>query len=123
MTEQELSAVILVVDDDPSVLRSTSRLLSAHGHTVFEANTAALAIQRATDVHPDVILMDLQMPNHSGIDAAREIKQLAKLQDIPIIAMSATPPHWVHLSALFARVLHKPCPTAELLAALAAVQP
>lgn len=113
-------AVILVVDDDPSVRASTSRLLSAYGHTVCEAATAALAVQRATEVRPDAILMDLHMPNHSGIDAARQIKQLAELRDIPIIAISATPPDWIHLSALFSTVLHKPCPTPVLLAALAA---
>jgi CheY-like chemotaxis protein len=115
-----LGAVILVVDDDPSVRASTSRLLSAHGHTVCEAATAALAVQRATEVHPDVILMDLHMPNSSGIEVAREIKQVAELRNTPIIAISATPPDWIHLSALFATVLHKPCASSELLAALAA---
>jgi CheY-like chemotaxis protein len=116
--------VILIVDDDASVRLSTSRLLSAHGYAVFEAASAALAIQRAAEAQPDVILMDLHMPNRNGIDAARELKQQADLQHIPIIAISATPPDWVHESDLFATVLHKPYVSSELLAALAAlVQP
>jgi CheY-like chemotaxis protein len=112
--------VILMVDDDDSVRVSTSRLLSAHGYTVFEAASAELALRRATEVHPDVILMDLHLPNRNGVDIARDIKQLAELQRIPIIAISATPPAWVQGSGLFAAVLHKPYVSAELLAAVAA---
>ena len=119
MTGHELGTVILVVDDDPSVRTSTSRLLSAHGHTVFEAASAALAVQRAAEVLPDVILMDLNMPNSTGIEAAREIKQRAELSGTPIIALSATPPDWVLRSALFITVLHKPYLSAQLLEALA----
>ena len=103
-----MRTVILLVDDDPSVRTSTSRLLSAHGHTVFEAASAALAVQRAAEVLPDVILMDLHMPDCTGIEAARAIKELAQLSGTPIIALSATPPDWILKSALFATVLHKP---------------
>jgi CheY-like chemotaxis protein len=112
--------VILVVDDNPSVRASTSRLLRAHGYTVCSAANATLAVQRANEVRPDVILMDLHMANHSGIDTARDIKQIAELSNIPIIAISATPPDWVYLSALFEAVLHKPCPSTELIAAIVA---
>ena len=121
MPEHELGTVILVVDDDPSVRTSTSRLLSAHGHTVFEAASAALAVQRAADVLPDVILMDLHMPECTGIEAARAIMQLVQLSGTPIIALSATPPDWILRSALFATVLHKPYLSAQLLEALATV--
>jgi CheY-like chemotaxis protein len=113
-----LNTVILVVDDDLSVSTSTSRLLSAHGYTVVVAASAELALQRAAEFHPDVILMDLYMPIRSGIDAARDIKQRADLRDTPIVAMSATPPAWADLSALFETVLPKPCPSSQLLAAL-----
>lgn len=121
MTGHELGSVILLVDDDPSVRTSTSRLLSAHGHTVFEAASAALAVQRAADVLPDVILMDLHMPDCTGIEAARAIKELVQLSGTPIIALSATPPDWILRSALFATVLHKPYLSAQLLEALATV--
>jgi CheY-like chemotaxis protein len=121
MTGHELGSVILLVDDDPSVRTSTSRLLSAHGHRVFEAASAALAVQRAAEVLPDVILMDLHMPDSTGIEAARSIKQLVQLSGTPIIALSATPPDWILRSALFATVLHKPYLSAQLLEALATV--
>ena len=118
-TGREVSTVILVVDDDPSVRTSTVRLLGAHGYSVVEAASAALAVQRAAETHPSVILMDLHMPNSSGIDAASAIKQHAALKHTPIIALSATPPDWVHRSELFAMVLHKPYLSSQLLAALA----
>ena len=107
LTRGELGTVILVVDDDPSVRTSTARLLSAHGHTVFEAASAGL------------ILMELHMPDGGGIQAAREIKQRADLSGTPIIALSATPPAWVLRSELFATVLHKPYLSSQLLEALA----
>lgn len=115
-----MGSVIMVVDDNPSVRASTTRLLRVHGYTVHTAPDAALAVEGASATRPDVILMDLHMADHSGIDAAREIKQIAGLRDIPIIAISATPPDWEYLSTLFASVLHKPCPTSELLSAIAA---
>lgn len=121
MTGQSLSALILVVDDDASVRLSTTRLLSAHGYAVVEAASAALAVERATQARPDIILMDLHMPMQNGVDAAREIKQLAELHDTPIIATSATPPDWIHTSGLFAAVLQKPYASSQLLTALAAL--
>jgi len=114
-----LGTVILLVDDDPSVRTSTARLLIAHGHTVYEAASAALAVQRAAEVMPDIILMDLHMPDGGGIQAARDIKQRADLNGTPIIALSATAPDWVLRSALFATVLHKPFLSSQLLEALA----
>jgi CheY-like chemotaxis protein len=121
MTRQELSVVILVVDDDDSVRVSTARLLSAHGYMVVEAESAAVALQRAAEIQPDVILMDLHMPRANGMDAARQFKQHAQLRDTPIVAISATPPEWVHESDLFATVLHKPYVSSQLLAVLTGV--
>jgi CheY-like chemotaxis protein len=113
--------VILVVDDDDSVRLSTSRLLSAHGYTVVEAESAAVALQRAAEVQPDVILMDLHMPHANGMEAARQFKQHPRLRDTPIVATSATAPEWVHGSDLFTTVLHKPYVASQLLAVLTGV--
>jgi CheY-like chemotaxis protein len=82
-----------------------------------------MAVQRAAEVRPQIILMDLHMADRSGIDVAREIKQVAGLQDVPIIATSATPPDSAALSPLFTSVLQKPYSSAELLALLAAALP
>ena len=115
--------MILVVDDDPSVRVSTSRLLTAHGHTVVEAENAALALQRAVEVRPDVILMDLHMPDRNGVEAARQIKQHAQLGGTPIVAITATPADWLPEPDLFITVLHKPYPSSQLLAVLTGCRP
>lgn len=116
-----MSNVILVVDDDDSMRASTLRLLIARGYSAFAASSADDALQQATALTPDVILMDLHLRNGSGLEAAREIKERPPLAHIPIIALTATPPEWDEKLQLFAAVLVKPCPTAQILDALDAV--
>lgn len=113
--------MILVVDDDRSVRASTLRLLSAHGHTGIEATNALEAVQKAATLQPDAILMDLHLRQGSGLEAARQIKAQRALAHIPIIALTATPPTWDEQLQLFAAVLTKPCPTAQILEAIEAV--
>jgi CheY-like chemotaxis protein len=113
--------VILVVDDDASVLRSTSRLLVARGFTAIEATNATEALTKAIAVSPDAILMDLQMEHTNGVDAARQLKAVDSLKNIPIIAVSATPPEQETSLAFFARILLKPCPSADIVDAIEAV--
>jgi two-component system response regulator NreC len=79
----------LLLVDDHAVVRSGLRmLLSAESDVeiVGEASTAAQAIQAATSVKPDVILMDIGLPDMSGIDATREIKK--KFPEISIVALT-----------------------------------
>jgi two-component system cell cycle response regulator DivK len=115
--------VILVVDDDRSMRASTLRLLGARGYIAIEAASAAEAIQKATTLTPAVILMDLHLRQGSGLEAARQIKLQPSLAHIPIIALTATPPDWDEKLQLFTAVLVKPCPTAQILEAVAAALP
>jgi CheY-like chemotaxis protein len=114
--------VILVVDDDRSMRASTLRLFGARGYTTIEAANAAEAVQKAA-LMPDVILMDLHLRHGTGLEAARQIKAQPSLAHIPIIALTATPPDWDGTQALYAAVLVKPCPTAQILDAVAAAAP
>ena len=115
-----MSQVILVVDDDRSMRASTLRLLGARGYMTIEAASATEAVQKTTALQPDVILMDLHLRHGSGLEAARQIKAEQSLAHIPIIALTATPPDWDEKLQLFAAVLVKPCPTAQILEAVAA---
>ena len=114
--------MILVVDDDRSMRASTLRLLVARGYTTIEASNAVEAIRKAA-LLPDVILMDLHLRQGSGLEAARQIKSQESLAHIPIIALTATPPDWDEKLQLFAAVLVKPCPTAQILDAVVAALP
>lgn len=115
---EDVSHVILVVDDDHSVRTSTVRLLIARGYTTFEAATAAEAVLRTGEIAPDAILMDLHLHQGSGLDAARQIKAQDSLKHIPIIALSATPPDWDEGLHCFDAVLIKPCPSARIVQAI-----
>lgn len=79
-------ARILVVDDDPAILRAVGRALAGRGYTVSSAADGSTALDRARDTHPEVILLDLVLPDSDGIDLCRQIRTFS---DVPIIVLSA----------------------------------
>lgn len=79
-------AKILVVEDNADLLNILKDLL-AGDHEVHTARRGEEAVARARAVQPDVVIMDLQLPAMSGIEAGRWIKQ--ELGDVPILALTA----------------------------------
>ena len=77
---------VLVVDDEPQILRFLKPGLSAGGFDVITAGTAAEAVKSAATMAPDVIVLDLGLPDKDGKDVIREIRSWSKL---PIIVLSA----------------------------------
>jgi len=77
---------VLVVDDEPQILRFLKPGLSAGGFDVITAGTAAEAVKFAATMAPDVIVLDLGLPDKDGKDVIREIRSWSKL---PIIVLSA----------------------------------
>ena len=86
---------ILLADDNPINLDLTTRLLEKKGHKITTAENGKEAVDRFLESSFDVILMDLEMPIISGIEAARQIRAKEKASSIdtpaytPIIAMTA----------------------------------
>ena len=76
----------LVIDDEPQIRRVVRRALSADGSRVFEAATAAEGIDAAAAQRPDLIVLDLGLPDTPGIDVCREIRRWS---GAPIIVLSA----------------------------------
>jgi len=68
---------ILIADDDPSHLLLVEAALAGAGFLVHTAADGALAVQRYPEVRPDVVVLDVMMPNLSGIEACRQIRTLA----------------------------------------------
>jgi len=79
---------ILVVDDNIDSAEVLGTLLEALGHEVFVAYTGARAIEVAHERRPDVILLDLALPDVSGYDVARSLRRDARLSGIRIIGLS-----------------------------------
>ena len=79
-------ARILVVDDDPAILRAVGRSLAGRGYTVSRAADAASALAEARDGRPEVILLDLVLPDGDGIELTRQIRAFSA---VPIIVLSA----------------------------------
>ena len=69
------SATILVVDDEPHIRRVLRATLSGHGYDVIEANSGEEAIKVVLQERPDLILLDVNMPGMSGLEACRKMSR------------------------------------------------
>ncbi|MEG3986146.1 PAS domain S-box protein [Microcoleus sp. S28C3] len=79
---------VLVVDDQPSNLRFLSKLLTAQGYQVYRAICGQLALNVAIAHCPDLILLDIRMPEMNGYEVCRRLKATAKTEQIPVIFLS-----------------------------------
>ncbi|MHB8859569.1 MAG: response regulator [Thermoleophilia bacterium] len=80
---------ILVVEDNVMNLELVSDLLEAHGFSVVQAQSGAAAIELAEKEQPDLILMDLQLPEMDGLEATRRLKQNQLTNRIDVVALTA----------------------------------
>lgn len=81
-------AKILVVDDHPGNIRIIAAMLQ-HQYTILAANNGLRAIKIAEDTHPDLILMDIMMPEMDGFTVCETLKKNPHTKDIPIIFITA----------------------------------
>ncbi|MDO8689777.1 MAG: response regulator [Dehalococcoidia bacterium] len=78
---------ILIVEDEALLRRTIARNLTRRGHVVREAETAAEAIRISLEARPDLVLLDINLPDRSGWDVLRELRQHEI--EIPTIIISA----------------------------------
>jgi len=83
MTLQSTQA-ILIVDDDPRITDTFSRLLRLEGFTVYAALTPEGGLEVAADKQPDAIIVDLRMPLLSGLQFLRHLREAPALRHIPV---------------------------------------
>ena len=81
---------VLVVDDNEQNRKLAVDVLQAAGFRTFGASRAGQGIALAREHVPDVILMDLQLPDMSGVDATRNLAAHERTAGIPVVAISAT---------------------------------
>ena len=88
-TSAKAAPTILIVDDFDDTRWLLRTWLERHGFKVIEAENGNEAIAEAQMQFPDLIIMDLEMPELDGLAATRQIRGDAKLGDVPILAVSA----------------------------------
>ena len=81
-------ARILIVDDSPSQLMSIRRIVEKLGHDALTAEDGAAGVEAAKRELPDLILMDVVMPNLNGFQATRSISREATTKHIPVILVT-----------------------------------
>jgi DNA-binding response OmpR family regulator len=81
---------LLVVDDDPAILAATARVLRSAGYTVYEADGAMACMTTVRERRPDLVLLDLVMPDGNGYDLCRQIKTDPVLKDTYVLMCSGT---------------------------------
>ena len=77
---------ILLVEDEESITAPLSEALAREGFDTSVAGTAASALASAADTRPDLVLLDVMLPDGSGFDVARELRRTSK---VPIIMLTA----------------------------------
>ncbi len=80
---------IMIVDDDMEATSILSRLLKLEGYESISVNDSTLAIQKASDVKPDVFLLDLMMPELDGFKLCRLLRENREFRRTPIIIVTA----------------------------------
>jgi two-component system cell cycle response regulator DivK len=80
---------VLIVEDNPLNMKLFSAMVAAQGYRVLQASDGARGLDLAHRQHPDLIIMDIQLPGMSGIEVTHSLKADDDTRDIPIIATTA----------------------------------
>jgi DNA-binding response OmpR family regulator len=115
--EAAMSHKILVVDDEADVRAFLKAVLERRGWEVVTAEDGLQAYDIATEERPEVIILDLQMPNKTGTDLYRRLTRHHELSEVPIIIVSGLAGRHLAVSNPFA-VFDKPIDPDEFAAAV-----
>ena len=80
---------VLIIEDNELNMKLFNDLLRANGYETLQSRTGIEGLDLARQHHPDLILMDIQLPEVSGIDVTRWLKEDESLRAIPVIAITA----------------------------------
>lgn len=84
-----MTKTVLIVEDNDLNLKLFEDVLAAEGYSTLSASNGVSVAHIARERRPDLILMDIQLPELSGLEATRQIKREEEIADIPIIAITA----------------------------------
>lgn len=84
-------AHILILEPDIRLARTYGQLFAAHGHTVESCTTAQDAVIAADEQTPDLVIVELQLVSHSGIEFLYEFRSYADWKHVPVLVLSTVP--------------------------------
>jgi two-component system cell cycle response regulator DivK len=84
-----MAKTILIVEDNDLNMKLFNDLLQAHGYETLQTMDGRDVMKLAHDHHPDLIIMDIQLPEISGLEVTKMLKADEELKDIPVIAVTA----------------------------------
>ena len=84
-----MTKTVLIVEDNELNMKLFNDLLEAHGYRTVQTRDGKEALPLAREHRPDLILMDIQLPEVSGLQVTQWLKEDANLRDIPVIAVTA----------------------------------
>ncbi len=82
-------ATILYIEDNLANRELVKRVLEVEGYHVVEAEDGPTGLRRAVECRPDLILMDINLPEIDGLTLTARLRQLDELRDVPIVALTA----------------------------------
>jgi two-component system cell cycle response regulator DivK len=80
---------ILYIEDDPSNRLLVRRILEAEGYSIMEATDGLAGLEMAAQMQPDLILLDINLPEMDGYDLASRFREMPELNQVPIMALTA----------------------------------
>ena len=89
VTGGTMAKTVLIVEDNELNMKLFHDLLEAHGYNILQTRDGMEALKIARDKRPDLILMDIQLPEVSGLEVTKWIKEDDRLKAIPVIAVTA----------------------------------
>ena len=84
-----MTKTVLIVEDNDLNMKLFHDLLDAHGYQTLQTREGLQALELAREHHPDLILMDIQLPEVSGLEVTKWLKEDDALRDIPVVAVTA----------------------------------
>ncbi len=85
----EAGKTVLLVDDDLTLREMYEERLKVEGFNIVQATNGEEALQKAREIKPNIVLLDIMMPKVNGFDVLKELKATDDLKDIPVIVLTA----------------------------------
>ena len=122
MVDNSERSIALVVEDDPWIRLLLRDLLTDEGYAVLEASNGSAAVRLAQRQPPALVLLDLVLPEQSGLELLAELKSTRATARVPVIAVSARTDLLARAAELADAVVAKPFDIEELLAKISAAR-